>query len=1123
MIYNYNTFLRPITESDRNIKILDDSSNVKFTIEPFSISNVSVFNNILKIELKSTKVIFINFSTPNECKEALKLIQIQIDILTDKVPLLIDKDIRKYVDSKFTPIDSIDQDYIIDAIGYNPESDDNKVNDFSLINSILYPTTNAVSTYVTASINSLSQSISENLQLKQNLPTGFITGLELSINAFDNTKVDISPGAYTITDFTDLENIVVKIVRVESIITITPQYLNTDIASYIALDVDMNVVQSVSPFNNSDRRTLALIGAAIHSNQTIVNVVNEIKAPIVAPTNQLHDFMNAIGSLNLNGNEFKENGNNLEIDRSNGVIWGFGINSQDYLDPHRLTITGGTSIPFRYRLKDSTEYSDTQLVDPQFYDLDGVLTAVPSGKFTIQHFNIFQSGLTRAQYGQNLYDSISDAKSNINIEIFDIEKNIADNSIFRTYLIIREGVVDLESAILSEDAYFIQVGKFGNILGSSGVSLTFDTITTGLGYVPENVSNKVTSVTPSNNTEYPTTQAVVNYVTETAIDRIDTLDLIVNELSEFTFFIEGTYNELKLLSDNNELIPEKLYVITDYQHKYYIDNSNTSNIKTYKTVTGIISSYMVLNNNYEYTLLVGMVVTIESLPSGYTGTLIVGQTTTVTQAASSYYFRFTNGMHSDNANIGIVISFGLPRFSTLNLTGATVSDVNSKIVMKPGGVINTDVHDGTVYGDMSSSENITPPIESIILKAKSSSTFYEEAESLTFKNDRVIYDFNSSNIINDNLEVIGTRNGFITRRYNNILKIDINKDWRSQRYRRWLIPEGDYRSKLLNVYHPSTNDISATQSKYLYTSELIGTASNSYFYLGKSLETTNMTIGVSGSIDNYGTTFSTNQAKFKDYPIFRLDSSLNPIKVTECNIDNLSNSIFIGSVTNNNLMLSIRRVDSIINSTLQGYPQISGNVIVINNIITLDDLTLKADFTTLTNVNFLSNIITHISNTTITNTIFGSLPYNNYLSGLGTLLLNTPVRWLISDFNNSTIINTVIGVGISTIKISDSKIGGGSLFHYGNTLDFRDVNQGSVDKNGAYLGSPTNYKSFYSQDYKVRNILMFNKNVNITENINNYTLISDANSVIFYENRNVLTATASIKYYNETTKLFTTP
>ncbi len=81
MSYSYNKFLRPITSSDKSIKILDDTNDIKYTIDPFAIQNVSISNNILKINLKSKRIISLHFSTINEAKLALTRIQIQIDTL----------------------------------------------------------------------------------------------------------------------------------------------------------------------------------------------------------------------------------------------------------------------------------------------------------------------------------------------------------------------------------------------------------------------------------------------------------------------------------------------------------------------------------------------------------------------------------------------------------------------------------------------------------------------------------------------------------------------------------------------------------------------------------------------------------------------------------------------------------------------------------------------------------------------------------------------------------------------------------------------------------------------------------------------------------------------------------
>jgi hypothetical protein len=97
MIFSYNKFLRPISSTDTNIQILDNSSNVIYTLSPFSIRTTRSSNNILDITFKSGKVISISFSSNNESRTALGLLQSQIDSLLQKTPLLVDKQIENYV------------------------------------------------------------------------------------------------------------------------------------------------------------------------------------------------------------------------------------------------------------------------------------------------------------------------------------------------------------------------------------------------------------------------------------------------------------------------------------------------------------------------------------------------------------------------------------------------------------------------------------------------------------------------------------------------------------------------------------------------------------------------------------------------------------------------------------------------------------------------------------------------------------------------------------------------------------------------------------------------------------------------------------------------------------------
>lgn len=104
MSYSYDKFLRPITTTDKNIQIIDNTGIVKYTINPFSIVNVMISNNLLKINMKQSRTILINFSSTNEAKLAISKLQEQIDILTEKTPLFIDKQIANYVDDRINSV-----------------------------------------------------------------------------------------------------------------------------------------------------------------------------------------------------------------------------------------------------------------------------------------------------------------------------------------------------------------------------------------------------------------------------------------------------------------------------------------------------------------------------------------------------------------------------------------------------------------------------------------------------------------------------------------------------------------------------------------------------------------------------------------------------------------------------------------------------------------------------------------------------------------------------------------------------------------------------------------------------------------------------------------------------------
>jgi uncharacterized repeat protein (TIGR01451 family) len=324
--------------------------------------------------------------------------------------------------------------------------------------------------------------------------------------------------------------------------------------------------------------------------------------------------------------------------------------------------------------------------------------------------------------------------------------------------------------------------------------------------------------------------------------------------------VKGTYQDIKELKDNNELIPGQRYTITDYQLKYQIEGSDTSRIIQNTTISATPYNYYIYFAS-GIRLYSGDTVTITSLPDGYSGSAQVGDVGTVTASwgdgghrisgvpilvgvgialEAPYYFnsyidnqtikeRFYSGdltgtitsvadsdqitgtgtLFTQELNVGDTITYfvdaeyGYDRViqsiesdTSLTITETVLeadiaTDVTfekvtfGKILMQPGGLINTDVHDGTVYSGLSADENFAPPVEEIVLTALTTNKFSTKGESATFEGDVIEYDFDDTDILDRQGNVIGTRNGLVTHRSNIGLNININHDWRGKRFRRF--------------------------------------------------------------------------------------------------------------------------------------------------------------------------------------------------------------------------------------------------------------------------------------------------------------------------------------------------
>jgi hypothetical protein len=96
--YTYDTFLNQYTDTDSTLQIVDTDGVVKFTINPYSILTTMITNNLVTFKIKSGRLISIPFSTMNESKMALILAEERIQLLINKTPNFIDKQVEKYVE-----------------------------------------------------------------------------------------------------------------------------------------------------------------------------------------------------------------------------------------------------------------------------------------------------------------------------------------------------------------------------------------------------------------------------------------------------------------------------------------------------------------------------------------------------------------------------------------------------------------------------------------------------------------------------------------------------------------------------------------------------------------------------------------------------------------------------------------------------------------------------------------------------------------------------------------------------------------------------------------------------------------------------------------------------------------
>ena len=307
--------------------------------------------------------------------------------------------------------------------------------------------------------------------------TGLSSGGLLSINT-DNTKFDISGGlAYRVNGHSDVENPTSTKIDFNAITAITPQFLATHNASYIALDSNGAVFQTAIPLSPTEKRNYVRLGVIVQ------------------------DILDLLGFRSKSGNRILPNAaTGMKIKKDAGVAFKAGANFDTLnTQPHSFTLAAQSPITFRYRLQNGVEGSDRTDLNPTIYDLNGVETAIPptATLASVQQVYIFQEGDVRIQPGQRYYNNLTEAVTGLNSAEFITEENIANNGLYLGSIVMIYGTTDLANIL---QAVFVP---------SQGTTANGSVAYPPLGYTPEDVANKQDSlVVDGTGAKYATVDAV---------------------------------------------------------------------------------------------------------------------------------------------------------------------------------------------------------------------------------------------------------------------------------------------------------------------------------------------------------------------------------------------------------------------------------------------------------------------------------------------------------------------------------------------------------------------------------------------------------------------------------------
>ncbi len=226
-----------------------------------------------------------------------------------------------------------------------------------------------------------------------------------------------------------------------------------------------------------ERRENICLGKVVHPSRISITSINQTVDFDVSPMAALRDLWTPLKLINQ-GVLVSPTGTGMTINTSSGALWGNGIGwVTNQQNPDSVTISGASPTTFQYRTQlgpltgGSVTTGNTTTIDPGYYDLNGVVTAVGGGSnsSTNQRVYLFPTGLVRIQLGQKVYGTLAEAVAGSQTETF-VEYSLnRENGILIGILSLNKNASVGNGGLVNTNyAVFNSVSKFGEVLGGTG-------------------------------------------------------------------------------------------------------------------------------------------------------------------------------------------------------------------------------------------------------------------------------------------------------------------------------------------------------------------------------------------------------------------------------------------------------------------------------------------------------------------------------------------------------------------------------------------------------------------------------------------------------------------------------